>query len=167
MATKVALPAKVTEDHESLVRELDECAALVRLLVEGKSSPETLAALITQFAAFREHTEAHLVEEEETVLPLMRHHFTPAEWKKHVEDIILKTAKPSDLGWLLRQKPLAREKRAWMAGVAHIPGIVISLVMMPAIAAYDRELTKPMQALIAGSTTYTPEPAPGCACSLM
>lgn len=169
VATKAPLPEKVSSDHATLVTQLAECAALVRLLVDGKSPnvSQTLAELIPKFETFRAETEAHLVEEEQTAMPLMRHHFTPAEWKKNVENIILKNAKPSDLGWLLRQKKDAKEQRAWMATIAHIPGPVISFVMVPAIAKFEREVTAPMCALIGGATTYTPEPAPGCACTLM
>ena len=170
VATRAALPEKVTSDHKTLVSQLDECAALVRLLVAGEASTnvaDTLASLSAKFETFKVETDAHLREEEEQVMPLMRHHFTPAEWKKHVEKIILKNAKPADLGWILRQKPDVKDKRAWMASVACIPGPVISFVMLPAIATFEREFTKPMHALIAGSTSYVQEPAPGCACSVM
>jgi len=138
------------------------------LLVNGKESSlkETVAELSSAFKTFKADTEAHLVEEEVLVMPLMRHHFTPAEWKKHVESIILRKAKPSDLGWLLRQKD-PKGQRAWMLSVAHIPGPVISFVLMPAIKQFEREITAPMRALIAGSTSFDPEPSPQCVCALM
>ena len=164
VATRAELPEKMAADHKSLVAALDECAALVGQVVSGTSIPETLAQLIPKFDAFAAETEEHLREEEVSVLPAMRHHFTPAEWKKNVEEEILKHAKPKDLGWLLRQKPNVADKRAWMSTIAKIPGPVISLVMMPAINGFERDITKPMQQLIAGATE--PEPAPGCACCI-
>ena len=165
VATRAELPAKMAADHKALVAALEECAALVGQVVKGSSTPETLAQLIPKFDAFAAETEEHLVEEEEGVLPAMRHFFTPAEWKKNVEEEILKNAKPRDLGWLLRQKPAVADKKAWMRQVAKLPGPVISLVMMPAINGFERDITRPMQQLISGATV--PEPAPGCACSIM
>jgi iron-sulfur cluster repair protein YtfE (RIC family) len=110
VAKRSPLPEKVTLDHKSLVAQLDACAALVATVVSGTAGDikATLAELESQFGILRTSTEAHLLEEEETALPLARHHFTRAEWKKGVEEIILKSQcaqSPRRYPWLIYPVP--------------------------------------------------------------
>ena len=133
---------------------------------EGAAAEAPLRALLADFVTFRDSMCGHLLEEEQVGLPLLRHHFSAKEFKA-VEEKIVAHATPADVAWVLRPFPSDDAKRAWMTGVAKMPGFIASLVMFPAIRRYNRDVVVPMAALRAGDTVPPPVPDAGCACSVM
>lgn len=129
------------------------------------TSAATVRSLLEAFRPFRVHMAAHLQEEEDVGLPLMRHLFTAKELKP-VEAQIIKDATPDDLAWVVRPLGSVQAKRDWMTQVAGVPGPVQTLVMMPAVRKRDARCVVPMKALGAGATEAPPA-EPGCACSVM
>lgn len=55
----------------------------------------------------------------------------------------------SDLGWLLRPRGTDEAKRAWLDGTS-MPGLVVSLMIMPAVVGYGKEATARLEELTEG-----------------
>jgi hypothetical protein len=144
---------------------LGKCSRGVAAVRAGPAQEAALRDLIAHMATFQEAMCAHLLEEEQVGLPILRHHFTLKEYKP-VEQQIVAHATPADLAWITR--PMAGDvaRREWMTQVAAIPKPVQALVMMPAIRRYHRNVVVPMAALKAGETQAPPSDD-GCACSVM
>jgi len=69
------IPARMAKDHESLVQNLDKFLNGVRGLSDvsgADKQAQALEAIMTHFVAASKEMFAHLKEEEEIVLPLMR-----------------------------------------------------------------------------------------------
>ena len=82
MQTRIKLPEKLTTDHVALVSLLKAVMAIV----EGPLV--TTAALATAFAKYSKLLFAHLKEEEEIALPLLRAYFTPEEVAPKTQEIL-------------------------------------------------------------------------------
>ena len=83
-----------------------------------------------------------------------------------MEEAIVKSGPASEFGWVARTMDVT-SARKWMTETLAIPGPVQSFVLLPHVRNYERTVTKPFNALLAGATEYVLEPAPGCACSVM
>ena len=145
---------------------MEKCDRGFAELKKTRKGGEALATLVTDYAALKECMFAHLLDEEQVGLPLMRHHFTYKDFK-HIEKKILEHATTAELAWVLRPMGGDAAKREWMTAVAHIPGPVQSLIIMPATRRYNRDVVVPIEALCSGATEAPPQPDAGCACSVM
>lgn len=143
-----------------------KCEAGFSALRSAQAGGEALRTLAADFEAFRECVCGHLRAEEEVGLPRMRHHFTHKDFQP-VEKKIQERATPAELAWVLRPMASDVARRAWMTDVARIPGPVQSLVLMPAVRKYHRDVVVPMAALVEGATEAPPKPDAGCACCVM
>jgi hypothetical protein len=154
-------PNLLAQGLMALVATCDAGLSAVR--ANGLSAVAPLAA---HFVPFKSEVEAHLLEEEQAGLPLMRAAFSAQDFKP-VEKKMLAHLTPADLAWFLRPFPDDAARRDWMARVLGIPGPVIWLVMMPASKKYQSNVVAPMRALIDGAKEAPPQPASGCACVVM
>jgi hypothetical protein len=145
---------------------MDKCVRGFAAIKAARTGGEALRDLVPDFAVFHEAMRAHLHEEEEAGIALMRHHFTHKEFQP-VEKQIVKHATPAEVGWLLRPMGSDAARLAWMSSVARIPAPVQALVLMPAARRYHRDVVVPMTALRAGATEVPPQPDAGCACAVM
>lgn len=153
---------------QELVALLDKCGRGIAAVQPGvgHAAAEGLRSLLADFVTFQDSMSAHLLEEEEVGLPLLRHHFTAKEFKV-VEEQIVAHATPADVAWVLRPMASDAARRAWMTDVVKIPTPVQALIIMPAYRRYNRNIVMPMAALRAGDTAAPPAPDAGCACSVM
>jgi iron-sulfur cluster repair protein YtfE (RIC family) len=159
MREKVTVPAKLSGDHGTLMQQLDEAqqnvCTLATALTKSAAKKELLNHIDTflrQFAAVEAEMRAHLLEEEEIALPLLRAHFTRSEVAA-IEAEILKSITPLEIGFLLAPKDDAFKWR-WMRDVVGIPYPVVKLVLFPAArrgGLYDRELGVLLTDINAGS----------------
>jgi iron-sulfur cluster repair protein YtfE (RIC family) len=159
MHEKVSVPAKLSADHGTLMQQLDEAQQNVRTLataLTGNAAKEELLnhidTFLKQFAALEAEMRAHLLEEEEIALPLLRAHFTRAEVAA-IEAAMLKGITPLEIGFFLAPKDDAFKWR-WMREVVGIPYPVAKLVLFPAArrgGLYDRELGVLLADINAGS----------------
>jgi hypothetical protein len=148
---------------------LDACGAgiaAVQPTDAGASAEAGLRSLLASFVAFETSMCAHLLEEEEVGLPLLRHHFSSKEFTP-VEKEIVAHATPADVAWILRPMASDAARRAWMSNAVRMPWFVQVLFMMPALRRYNRDVVVPMAALRVGDTAAPPAPDAGCACSIM
>ena len=91
IATRAKLPeTRLTKDHEELVKMLDEMKGLCDTIIQkkGMSCSSKIKTLQAKVPSFVEHMEEHLQEEEATVPPLLRDHFTVEEEQACVAKII-------------------------------------------------------------------------------
>ena len=144
---------------------LDKCDRGFAALKKTQGG-ETLATLVTDYAAMKECMFAHLLEEEQVALPLMRHYFVSKEFKP-IEEKILEHATTLEMAWVLRPMGSDAAKRDWMTKIAHVPGPVQSLIILPATRRYNRDVVVPLTALCSGATEAPPQPDAGCACCVM
>ena len=151
---------------QTLVKLMDKCNVGFATLKKTVQGGETLATLVTDYAQLKECMFAHLLQEEEVGLPLMRHHFVSKEFKP-IEKKILEHATTVELAWVLRPMGDDAAKRDWMTRVAHVPGPVQSLIILPAVRRYNRDVVVPITALCSGATEAPPPPDAGCACCVM
>ncbi len=148
---------------------LDACGAgiaAVQPTGAGASAEAGLRSLLATFVAFESSMCAHLLEEEEVGLPLLRHHFSSMDFTS-VEKKIVEHATPADVAWILRPMASDEARRVWMTDAVKMPRFVQVLLMMPASRKYNRDVVVPMAALRAGDTAAPPAPDAGCACSVM
>eukprot|EP00197_Chlamydomonas_leiostraca_P006044 CAMPEP_0202882206 /NCGR_PEP_ID=MMETSP1391-20130828/37678_1 /ASSEMBLY_ACC=CAM_ASM_000867 /TAXON_ID=1034604 /ORGANISM="Chlamydomonas leiostraca, Strain SAG 11-49" /LENGTH=222 /DNA_ID=CAMNT_0049565027 /DNA_START=40 /DNA_END=705 /DNA_ORIENTATION=- len=113
---RVALPPKMEDDHVTLIQAMDECGAIVDRLAAGQpaeADARAVGELSDKFDAMRASVEAHLKEEEEVALPLVRKHYTYKEFQP-VEKKIVAGMTPLDMGWFLLPFPGDAERRKWM-----------------------------------------------------
>lgn len=90
MKTRIVLPDKLEEDHNWLVTHMDKIEACIGSL----NSADEVKALWDEYTL---KMNAHLIEEEELCLPLLRTYFTPAEVAAKVQ-AILSNAPPIAMG---------------------------------------------------------------------
>jgi hypothetical protein len=122
----------------------------------GGNKLDALRDAQTAFTTMRENMVEHLAEEEAIGLPMLRHHFSEAEVKPIIDQIV-KTLTPRDVAWLLRQFETEEEKRHMLIHELFVPGFVASFIMMPAVRKFHAEWVIPFQTLIAGATQAPPQ----------
>jgi hypothetical protein len=126
-----------------------------------------LAQLVADFTTLKTGAEAHLLEEEQVPLPLMRAHFSAEEFEPIKQKMLAPLTK-YDLAWFLRPFPDDEARLEWMRRVAGYPPAVVALVVLPACHDYERRIMAPMRALIAGATEAPPPPPDaGHSCPVM
>ena len=151
---------------QTLVKLMEKCTQGFATLKKTVKGGEALATLVSDYAQLKECMFAHLLQEEQVGLPLMRHYFVSKEFKP-IEQKILEHATTVELAWVLRPMGDDAAKRDWMSRIAHIPGPVQSLIIMPATRRYNRDVVVPITALCSGATEAPPPPDAGCACCVM
>ena len=90
---RIQYPAKLTDDHEGLVMQLEHLNNVVKALKAGDDTATTMMSLLKDFRSYHANMKEHLQEEEDIGLPLMRAYFEPAEMAKIVQQILQKTPK--------------------------------------------------------------------------
>ena len=85
---RINYPAKLTDDHDGIVKQLETLKKLVTGLKPGDDSEVSMKALLGEWKNYSSHLREHLQEEEDVGLPLMRAYFLPDEYAKITEEII-------------------------------------------------------------------------------
>ncbi|PNH08127.1 hypothetical protein TSOC_005361, partial [Tetrabaena socialis] len=121
----------------------------------GALSSALLADLHSTFAVLRSAMRQHLEEEEIVGLPLLRQHFTAQEVMDGPEKNVVAGLKARDMAWFLR--PLAmHEKREAMSRFG-VPGLIQTLVLLPAVRKDARLSLHPLQELAKGERIAPPK----------
>jgi hypothetical protein len=144
LRTRIAVPDKLEADHVVLVALMERLGALVDSLRAGCSALELRVA----WAAYDTAMTAHLSEEEQIGLPLMRAYFTPKEIGVLVEKI-MKRADPIELGSFFHHMGGTREILAFMKQEG-IPAIAWYLQFKGLRTAYRKAMVSHVESLIAG-----------------
>ena len=87
----VALPQRMTDDHKTLLRQLDEIAAMEQTFagcVDSAQLDGLAAELRQRVCDMCDNMRDHLAEEEEIIPPILRDHFTETEALTVVNKII-------------------------------------------------------------------------------
>ncbi|GLI61479.1 hypothetical protein VaNZ11_003876 [Volvox africanus] len=150
LATRVILPPKIMDyDEPTLMALLDRVRALCENLNPGASASVKMAVgeLHAAFMVLRTLMRQQMEREEVLGLPLLRKFFTARE-AAVVEKKRVSQMKFAELAWLLR--PLAEaEKRATLTRLG-IPGLVQTLVLLPALRRADRAVLRAHRELASG-----------------
>ncbi|GIL74128.1 hypothetical protein Vretimale_4917 [Volvox reticuliferus] len=150
LATRVNLPAKMMDyDEPTLLALTDRVRDLCENLNPGGSASVKMAVreLHAAFLVLRTLLRQQMEREEVLGLPLMRKFFTARE-AAVVEKKRISQMKFAELAWLLR--PLAdAERRATFTRLG-IPGLVQTLVLLPALRRADREVLRAHRELASG-----------------
>ncbi|KAG2444363.1 hypothetical protein HXX76_001119 [Chlamydomonas incerta] len=153
---KVKVPPKMSADHKSLMALLDRVRDLALSL--KPAAPEaclsTVEELYSTLVQLRKDMKEHLEEEEVIGLPLMRKNFTAKEISIPEKEIVA-DLKPSDMAWFLRPMKTVEEKRQAMSRVG-IPGLIQTLVMMPAVRKDEAGILRMYRELAAGEPIAPP-----------
>ena len=88
LAERFKYPEKLTDDHDAIVDALAVLKSKIGCLEAGVSRKESMEDILTEFKAYKSNLKAHLKEEEDIGLPLLRAYFTPAEYMKIVQKIM-------------------------------------------------------------------------------
>lgn len=96
-----------------------------------------------------------MLEEESVELPMLRYAFSQAEVRPVVKQMI-KGLTPADMAWYVRPMGDVLARQKYLLEKSGIPGFVVSMVMMPAVHKYEREVVAPVAALIAGAVEGPP-----------
>jgi len=153
MLTKVKdLPPRLASDHNEIMEHTDSIKTdLAKLAACGeKEHRALLEGILEKATKLQAINEEHFKEEEEEVMPLLRHYFTEKEFAPCLKQILAKQT-PVDLGFLLDGFEGGKEEQVSLCKeIAKIPGPVISLVIMPGLSKYRRMYVDPLEDVIAG-----------------
>jgi len=153
---RVTIPPGMRADHKIIIQTCDNITTAVRSLMAEKHDIDWQRTVLTSIAQLVENLtatlEEHFREEEEGMLVLLRHNFTPAEWKP-IEKKILEGVKPISLAFLLDGISSDEKRAAWCQEVAGIPRPVINFVMMPAHRKFTKQYTWALQDVVEGQQT--------------
>jgi hemerythrin-like domain-containing protein len=142
---KVNYPEKLEADHEALTKMMAGVDAAAGKLAAGGD----VSALVAVFEPYRKTMEAHLKEEEEIVVPLMRAYFEPEFVGKKVEDI-MKTMDKTLMGSFVHHQGSKKEFQAFQKQEG-IPSFVWYLNFKPCRAKYRAAMETRIQALLTGA----------------
>jgi len=134
-AKGATLPAKITADHEEILRYVAEVRALRSAVEAGDEA--ALAKLKTTFLEFMTDTEDHLAEEEEIYPQLLRDYVTQEEERACVDKIIQSLGLGGNMAFL----PVIVHAMTLWKGEAEAEGFVEALP--PPIKLLYRSFWKP------------------------
>ena len=141
---KVNYPAKLEADHDELLKLADSVTIEVDKLVRWGD----VAACVAVFATYREAMEAHLKEEEELCVPLIRAYFEPKYVGTKVEEI-MKTMDPVLMGSFVHHAGSKKDFQKFQAQEG-IPWFVWYLQFKAARTKYRAAMETKIQALLTG-----------------
>ena len=88
LTKRIKYPAKLTDDHDGIVKQLENIKQLIHGLKPGNDSEASMRALVKEWKEYSSNLKEHMQEEEDIGLPLMRAYFLPEEYAKITEEII-------------------------------------------------------------------------------
>ena len=141
---RVNYPEKLEADHDALLKLMADVDAAVGALAAAGDATAVVAA----FEPYRKTMEAHLKEEEEICVPLMRAYFEP----KYVADKTQKVMKKMDktlLGSFVHHQGSKKEFQVF-AKQENIPSFVWYLEFKACRAKYRAQMETKIQALLTG-----------------
>ena len=100
MEKVVKMPPKMTSDHVMLLALMDNLDKQIKALSTspGDNTIQSLVDIIVDFTEFKRKMNAHLAEEEEVGLPMLRFHFTEKTIKPAIDKLLAKV-KPENTAW--------------------------------------------------------------------
>jgi hemerythrin-like domain-containing protein len=153
LATRINLPAKLTDDHEGIVETLKSIGAKIKTLKPSDDRSASMTALLAEWKPYANTMREHLLEEEDIGLPLQRAYFTPAEHAKMVEKLIARETKLA-MGSFIYHMGKDHFRKVFMKDHG-IPFFVWWLSFAGALKLYETEVAAASDALQSGV-----EPAP-------
>lgn len=140
-------------DHEALIKSLQHVGLAIDLVVKSRGSGLTELKILSKYVAkYKKNMLPHLLEEEETALPLMRAFFEPREINPTIQKIIGKMPPVMIGSFWYRQTD--EECKQFMKQEG-IPFFVFYVAVKPAKAVYETEVMTCVNAIVRNE-----EPAP-------
>jgi hemerythrin-like domain-containing protein len=139
-------PDKCVADHEELVNQLNRVDELIKSL--GKQEGDSVDQLLKEMKHYQEIMLPHLKQEEDECLPLQRAYFTPKEIGVFLQKILSESPK-AELGSFVKCMGADNFRNIFMKQEG-IPCFVWYLQFSGCLKAFEKEFTKPIDALISG-----------------
>ena len=153
LATRINLPSKLTDDHEGIVKMMGSIEAKIMALKPGDERNASIIPLLDDWKLYATTMRAHLQEEEEISVVLLRAYFTPKEEGKMVEQLI-KRETPLMMGAFVYHMGKDRCRKEFMPDHG-IPFFVWWLSFSGGLKLYESQVVSFVEALKSGV-----EPAP-------
>ena len=164
----VTMPHRMTDDHVTLLRQLDEIAAMERKFAGTMDSAQldTLAAeLLRRVSDMCEHMRDHLAEEERIIPPLLRDNFTEPESLAVINQIVKSRGldnfhlAPNEL--MCQWRAGGEESRGYLLSL--MPGVMRSHYWRFSVTWYPVEQLQSINDIMLDSDTEPKKPKPhGC-----
>ena len=158
MKKKCEIPTEMVSAHGTLDTKMEQMGEMVDKL--GKD-PDLWRKLSETFNAFKIEMEEHLKMEEDIGLIMVRIAFDEKTFEAEVVKKIIKDSTPEDLGWILRHMKSDKERKVCMTEVARVPGLVQSMIMIPAVKKWWNKFGRPLDEMKAGERIL-PQPTSCC-----
>lgn len=142
-------PDKLCDDHEGLITALTKASKTIQNIQPGESKKDILPDLIVDIAIYQSNLFAHLKEEEDMGLPLMRAYFTHKEYEIFFKSYHKKPDK-IQLGWFIYGNGGQDKFRAELMKNHRIPFFVWYIVFWPGLKKYERTIVPKVNALKSG-----------------
>lgn len=137
-------PEKLEADHGVLDKKMQVVQGLIEDLKEGA----TVDTLLEEWIDYENMSKAHLLEEEETALPMMRAFFTAAEEAPKVQEI-MQHAPKVEIGAFIYYQGVDRFRTVFMPQEG-IPSFVWMIDFKGRYKAFIREFKEPLDSLKSG-----------------
>eukprot|EP00527_Entomoneis_sp_CCMP2396_P009685 CAMPEP_0198137290 /NCGR_PEP_ID=MMETSP1443-20131203/808_1 /TAXON_ID=186043 /ORGANISM="Entomoneis sp., Strain CCMP2396" /LENGTH=259 /DNA_ID=CAMNT_0043798671 /DNA_START=40 /DNA_END=819 /DNA_ORIENTATION=- len=160
MEERINYPNKLTSDHVGIVEALESLKKNVHSLKEADDVEAKMTILVADMESYAEDLKAHLHEEEEIGLPLLRAYFDPQEYAKISEEI-MKNAPPLELGSFIHAMGVKRFRSEFMKQEG-IPFFVWYLAFAGNVKAFEKQVVVPAEALKTGVASLPPKSLMGC-----
>ncbi|PSC69312.1 hypothetical protein C2E20_7167 [Micractinium conductrix] len=145
MAARCPVPDKVASDHKELLDLLERLEGEMQALLASEATAAEAAARAeaasATLARFRDLCEEHLREEEQELLPLLRKHFTPKEFKPVVDKILRSMDGYATGAFFHPMQPVQRKAFARQEGIPFFIGWILSYQTYK----YERNVWQPFQ----------------------
>ena len=141
---KVNYPEKLEADHDALLKLAADVDAAVGALAAGGDT----AAVVAAYESYRKTMEAHLKEEEEICVPLMRAYFEPKYVAEKVQ-VIMQAMDKTVMGSFVHHQGSKKEFQVFAAQES-IPFFVWYLDSKACRAKYRAAMETKIQALLTG-----------------
>mmetsp|Transcript_88201 Transcript_88201/g.122385 ORF Transcript_88201/g.122385 Transcript_88201/m.122385 type:complete len:251 (+) Transcript_88201:38-790(+) len=148
MRTRTKLPDKVEAEHKEIIGKMDELTSLIKGLKPGDDL-ESVSNLQKAWGSYREVLEAHLLEEEQVGIPLVRAYFTHKEVSAKTQEIIKKATR-CELGSFFYWMGEDHCRNSFMPQEG-IPFFVWYLEFKGHVAHYRKTVMADIEAVISGT----------------
>ena len=143
MRTRFELPDKFTEDHSALEERVKALRESFDALKEG----DVVVDVLKLWREYRAEMEAHLEEEQDIIVPLLRQHFKPAEASSAIMGIMSRAGTKIELGAFVHHLKNQKSVRELMSEQG-IPGLAWRFSLKPARNQYREKMETQIQQML-------------------
>lgn len=143
MRTRFELPDKFTEDHSALEERVKALREAFDALKEG----DVVVDVLKLWREYRTEMEAHLEEEQDIIVPLLRQHFKPAEASSAIMGIMSRAGTKIELGAFVHHLKNQKTVRELMSEQG-IPGLAWRFSLKPARNQYREKMETQIQQML-------------------